>query len=100
VGGEPLGIEVQTLTSKHDDLTVTVTSKDDTLALRAVVTHHDNTEIIAGPYTLTNAGGGSYITHFSSLREGTYQVTVTSAVDGQSVEPVSDLAIVWTPDAR
>jgi hypothetical protein len=99
LGGEPLGIDAPTLTAAGDDLPVTVTSKDDTLALTAIVTPHDSRDVIAQKDLLTNLGDGRYGARFANLPEGTYQITVKSAVEGQTVEPVSTLAIVWNANA-
>ena len=100
LGGEPLGIEVPTLTAAGDELPIAVTAHDDSLALTATVTPHDSHDVVAQRDLLTNLGDGRYGTRFANLPEGTYQITVRSAIDGQSVEPVSDLAVVWNANAR
>jgi lecithin:cholesterol acyltransferase len=100
LGGEGLGLDVPTLTTAGDDLPITVTSENDTLALTAIVTPHDSSHVIDQRDVLKNEGGGRYTARFANLPEGTYQVTVRAASDDQRVASVSSLAIVWNANAR
>lgn len=99
LGGQPIGLELPDLIQAGEPLEIAVTAEDSTLALSATVSPHDNSAVVASAELLENLGGGRYRTRFDNLAPGTYQVTVASASPAVPVDPVSDITIVWQPDA-
>jgi pimeloyl-ACP methyl ester carboxylesterase len=94
-----LGITMPHLVVAGECLTVDVEADEETLALNVTVCCHDAVNLVKPPVLLNNLGEGHYRAMLSDLPPGTYQVTVASAVPTLPLHPVSDVTIVWDPNA-
>jgi pimeloyl-ACP methyl ester carboxylesterase len=99
LGADSIGLEVPTLTPAGEALNIHVTADDPMLALAATVTPYDSQVVVEEVGLLTNLGGGRYHATVNGLPPGTYQVKLHPAETGSPFEPLSDIAIIWTPDA-
>ena len=100
LGVSRIGFEVPDLAMVGDPVPVVVTAEDEdpTLALQVVATREDSTSE-GSAHLLRNVGGGRYETELTGLAPGTYRISAASAVPQRPVDAVTDITLVWDPEA-
>lgn len=100
MGGTGIGLDIPAIVETGNTVPVEVVSQDgnSTLALHVVCQGEDG-QVRGKPKLMRALGDGHYHAKLDDLPEGAYRVTVQSATEAKSIDPVSDWALVWNAAA-